>query len=47
MVQYTLIIYLKLGDEIDTDLKINSSFYKKALGAFVVTAIKDNLSFLE
>jgi hypothetical protein len=35
------------GDELDTDLKINSSFFKKAYGAFVVSAIDDHLSFQE
>ena len=35
------------GDEIDTELKINSAFFKGALGAFVVTSIEDFMSFQE
>jgi hypothetical protein len=35
------------GDEIDTDLKVNATFYKGALGAFVVTKDIDYLSFQE
>lgn len=39
--------YLNSGDELETDLKINSVFFKKAYGAFVVTSIDDYLSFQE
>jgi hypothetical protein len=35
------------GDEIETDLKVNSSFYKGAYGAFVVTNIEEFMSFQE
>jgi GTPase SAR1 family protein len=35
------------GDEISTNLKNISSFFKNSLGAFVVTSISDNLSFQE
>jgi len=35
------------GDELDTDMKINASYFKGALGAFVVTAIDEFMSFQE
>ncbi len=35
------------GDEIETDLKVNSSFFKGALGAFIVTSIEEFMSFQE
>lgn len=35
------------SDEIETELKINSAFFKGALGAFVTTSITDETSFQE
>ena len=35
------------SDEIETELKINSIFFKGALGAFVTTAIDNEISFQE
>ena len=35
------------SEEIETDLNTNSSFYKNALGAFVINSILDETSFLE
>lgn len=35
------------SDEIETELKINSAFFKGALGAFVTTSITDENSFNE
>lgn len=35
------------GDEIETDIKVNSSFFKGAYGAFVITRIDDYMTFQE
>ena len=35
------------SDEFETELKINSQFFKGALGAFVCTSIDDEISFQE
>ena len=34
------------SDEIETELKINATFFKEALGGFIITAIDDENSFL-
>lgn len=44
-VSFPIEIRIMNGDEIETDLKINSAFFRGALGAFVVTSIDDFLSF--
>jgi hypothetical protein len=36
---------MTLGDEIETDLKINMPFYKNAYGAFVVTDVLEYITF--
>ena len=41
------LMFINIGDEIESDLKSNAGFYKNSFGAFVVTNVDDLTSFQE